>query len=242
MIDFQTIYELAAKRKGGEKELKALLPALADENQLLKLSDDRFLALMTRCVFQAGFVWRVINQKWPGFEEVFQGFDPEWLVYQSPEVWDRFALDTRIVRNRQKITSVYDNAMFIRDVSEEYGSFARFIQQWPTSDLVSLFSYLKKQGSRLGGMSGQRFLRYAGKDSFILTGDVVARLQASGLAIRTNPTSKSDLKLIQATLNEWHQQTGFPYSHLSKIMAYSIGNNYSSGDIQEQMGKDPQND
>ena len=30
---------------------------------------------MTRAIFQSGFSWKVIEAKWPGFEEAFDGFD-----------------------------------------------------------------------------------------------------------------------------------------------------------------------
>jgi hypothetical protein len=51
-------------------------------------------------------------------------------------------------------------------------------------------------------------------------------MQTSGLDIADNPTSQRDLKKAQALMNEWHQQTKLPYSHLSKIAAFSTGINY----------------
>ena len=75
-VSFKRIRERAAKRKGGEKELASLLPKKRNNKDLAKLSDDRVLAEMARRVFSAGFVWSVIDQKWPGFEEAFLGFNP----------------------------------------------------------------------------------------------------------------------------------------------------------------------
>jgi len=120
---------------------------------------------------------------------------------------------------------VLANARFIEDVAIETGSFAGFIAGWSESDLVNLFDLLKKRGSRLGGMSGQRFLRNGGKDTFILTTDVVRAVQESGIGIADNPTSKRDLSAIQQTFNAWHDETGLPYTHLSKIAAFSAGKN-----------------
>jgi hypothetical protein len=86
--------------------------------------------------------------------------------------------------------------------------------------------HLKKHGSRLGGSTSTYFLRFMGKDSFILSQDVVARLKASGLEIQDNPTSQKDLKLCQEAFNLWHEQTRLPYTHLSRIASMSIGHNY----------------
>jgi len=181
--------------------------------------------LLWFCIFQAGFVWRVIEQKWPGFEAVFHGFDVGALLALAPEDIDEIAQDQRIVRNRQKINAVLANARFIEDVAIEAGSFAGFIADWPESGLVGLFALLKKRGSRLGGMSGQRFLRNVGKDTFVLTGDVVRAVQESGVDIADNPTSKRDLLVIQRAFNRWHDETCLPYTHLSKIAAFSVGKN-----------------
>ena len=114
------------------------------------------------------------------------------------------------------------NAQFIEDISLEFGSFARLIADWPESDLVGLFGLLKRRGSRLGGNSGQRFLRNVGKDTFVLTSDVVACLRSAGLEISSYPTSKSDLAGVQEAFNQWHEETGLSYTHLSRIAAYSI--------------------
>lgn len=225
MDSFASIYARAAERKGGEAVLKSLLPVVPGRDAVAALDEARFLAEMARCIFQAGFVWRVIEQKWPGFETVFHGFDVGKLLSLVPDELDELAQDQRIVRNRQKIDAVLANARFIEDVAIEQGSFADFIAGWPEHDLVGLFELLKTRGSRLGGMSGQRFLRNVGKDSFVLTGDVVRAVRESGVEIAANPTSKRDLRTIQVLFNRWHEESGLPYTHLSKIAAFSVGRN-----------------
>ncbi|MDX8402824.1 MAG: DNA-3-methyladenine glycosylase I [Mariprofundaceae bacterium] len=222
MLSFEVIHNRAANRKGGINELNKLLPELPDREAVAALDESRFLAEMTRCIFQAGFVWRVINNKWPGFEEVFHGFDVNTILGLVPDEWDDICEDTRIVRNRQKIVSVRMNAELIENIALEHGSFARFIADWPESDLVGLLALLKKRGSRLGGNSGQRFLRNVGKDTFVLTRDVVACLRNGGLKINANPASKRDHMAIQQTFNQWHEETELPYTYLSRIAAYSI--------------------
>lgn len=222
MHSFEVIHNRAAERKGGMGELNKLLPELPDREAVAALDESRFLAEMTRCIFQAGFVWRVIEQKWPDFENLFHGFDINAILGMQPDEWEEIRQDARIVRNNQKITSIRVNAQFIENISLESGSFARLIADWPESNLVGLFDLLKRRGSRLGGNSGQRFLRNVGKDTFVLTRDVVACLRNGGLEISSYPTSKSDLAEIQEVFNQWHEETQLPYTHLSRIAAYSI--------------------
>ena len=226
MSGFDEIQSRAQSRKGGARVLKALLPKVATNKQLIELGDDRYLAMMTKSINQAGFSWKVIENKWPSFEEAFLGFDPRKLSYLSPEQWEAFTSDKRVVRNWQKIKALQDNVFFVQDESRRSGGFGKFIAQWPVDDQIGLMAYLKKNGSRLGGQSALWFLRRVGKDCFIPARDVVVLLRSIGLDIAENPTSKRDLNKIQAQFNEWHIETGLPYSHLSRIAACSVGDNY----------------
>ncbi|HTO63555.1 MAG TPA: DNA-3-methyladenine glycosylase I [Bradyrhizobium sp.] len=228
MTSFKTIRAKAEKRKGGPAALKKLLPNEPDNKALTKLADDRALAEMTRRVFSAGFAWSVIEQKWDGFEAAFLGFQPKKLVVQGDDFWHELTRDQRIVRNGAKIMSVRDNAQFILDIAAEHGSFGKFLAGWPSSDEIGMLDLLNKRGSRLGGNTGQMFLRFIGWDGFVTSKDVVACLRDAGLDIAEEVKSKGDLAKVQAQFNAWAKETGLPYAHLSRICALSIGENYGT--------------
>src|SRR3982751_6872958 len=223
MIPFKTIRARAEKRKGGPKALEKLLPAKPNVKALAKLSDDRILSEMTQRVFSAGFSWSVIEQKWPGFEKAFLGFKPAKLAFQPDEFWHALLEDKQIVRNGAKIMSVRDNAQFVQSIAREYGSFGKFLSNWPASDEIGLLDLLTKRGSRLGGNTGQMLLRFVGWDGFVTSKDVVACLRDAGLDIAEEVKSKGDLTRVQAQFNAWAEETGLPYTHLSRICALSIG-------------------
>jgi 3-methyladenine DNA glycosylase Tag len=223
MEPFATIYDRACERHGGEAALADLMPAVRTPRALARTRDDRWLSEMTRCIFQAGFVWRVVNRKWDDFEDVFFGFPPERILLLSPEQIDRIAQNPRIIRNRQKVLCVQQNAQYVQDIGREHGCFGKFVSRWPQEDLIGLFAHMKKHGARLGGMTGQRVLRNMGKDTFVITGDVVRCLRRAGLDISPNPTTRRELKLIQGAFDAWHATSGLPYSHLSRIAACSTG-------------------
>jgi 3-methyladenine DNA glycosylase Tag len=236
MPSFKAIHARAAKRKGGEAALAALLPKVADAKSLADLPDSRVLAEMSKRIFAAGFVWRVIENKWPGFEEAFLRFEPKALAFQADEFWEGLAGDARIVRNPQKIRAVRHNVAFVLDVSREHASFGKFLADWPSADEVGLLDFLGKRGSRLGGRTGQYFLRFIGKDGFVISRDVVACLRDAGLEISENPSSKKDLTRIQAQFNAWTEESGLPFTHLSRICAMSIGENYDAATLQRRGG------
>src|SRR5512143_2126455 len=100
MREFKAIYAAAAERKGGPEALETLVSEHRSKSrdELLATPDDRWLAQMTKCVFQAGFNWKVIENKWTGFEAAFHAFDPRLNAAMSEEEFDAHLKDTRIIR------------------------------------------------------------------------------------------------------------------------------------------------
>ena len=237
MHSFQSIYDTAVQRKGGEQQLNSLLPQVLTDKQLANKADDRFLAMMCKAINPAGFNWTVIENKWPQFEAAFHGFDVKRLAYKPPEEWEAYMQDKRVVRNWTNIKAMMVNANFVNYTADEQGSFAQFIANWPTTDQIGLMAYLKKNGSRLGGNTGFWFLRYVGKDCFTTTHDTIQAVKQAGYESNDHPTSKRDLTQVQLAFNTWHEETGLPYTHLSKIAAFSVGENYPVAGIQQQMKK-----
>ncbi len=222
MQSFQSLFDYATKRKGGIEALEALLPTPLSSKQLAAIPDARWLAMMSRCIFQAGFSWKVIDKKWPQFEEAFAGFNPQRWRYMSNDDFDALLKDRRIVRNATKILTVRDNATLLCDLAEAHGSAAKFFAEWPTEDYVELLILLKKRGSRLGGHSAQYFLRFMGKDSFITSPDVVTALIREEV-ISSEPKSQRDLTVTQQAFNQWQQESGRSLTHISKVLAFTIG-------------------
>ena len=169
----------------------------------------------------SGFVWQVVENKWPQFERAFAEFNPAAVASFSDERLEALAQDPGIIRNFSKINATRENAWFVTEIAREHGSFGKFIADWPSSDQAGLLLYLKKHGSRLGGHTGQYFLRFMGKDAYIFSRDVVRVLVAEGI-VEKEPTSKSGLMAVQEAFNTWHEETGLPYCQLSRIMAASI--------------------
>lgn len=223
MTSFKTIRARAEKRKGGPKALEKLMPDKPDLKGLAKLGDDRILAEMTKRVFCAGFAWSVIDSKWDGFEEAFLHFAPAKLSFQPEDYWEGLLRDARIVRNGAEIMSVRDNAAFVQEIAKEHGSFGKFLAKWPPSNEVGLLDLLTKRGSRLGGNTGQMLLRFVGWDGFVTSKDVVACLRQAGLDIAEEVKSKGDLAKVQVQFNAWAEETGLPYTYLSRICALSVG-------------------
>ena len=224
MRRFKDIFSQAAERKGGPSALDELLaetPSRADE-EIAAIPDHRILAEMTRRIFYAGFSWKLVDDKWPAFEQGFFGFDPNACAFMTETQFDTLMQDRGIVRNGAKIKSVQLNAQFLLDRAAEHGSAARFFAKWPHRDYVGLLDVLKKRASHLGGDAAGRFLRAIGKPAFVATTDMVAALIREGV-IEQKPSGKRDLAAVQAAFNRWSEESGRDLTAISRVLAMSIG-------------------
>lgn len=219
---FRDIQQRAAERKGGEAELAALVSSgIKSPKQLANVDDSRYLSAMTSAIFKAGFVWKVIEHKWPGFEKAFWNFNVLRCAMMSPDDFDTLCQDERIVRNPQKIKTVPINATMILEVQKSHGSFGNFLATWPQDDFIGLLDYLNKHGSRLGGNSAQYFLRAMGVDGFVLSRDGTAALIGAGV-IDKEPKGKAAMRKVQDAYNQWRQESGLGYAQISRTLAMSI--------------------
>ena len=221
---FEDILARAKKRKGVQFE--ELLPGSPPPaKHLAQLGSDRCLSELTKAVFKAGFVWRVIDKKWPGFEEAFWNFNVNRCAYMSFEDMEELVQDKRIIRNRPKIQTVQANATVILELEEEYAeeydSFPALLAYWPSERYHELLKLLNKRGQRLGAMTAQYALRFLGRDGYVLGRDVVAALIDAGV-IDKSPSSQKAMQQVQDAFNSWHEETGLNYSTLSRVLALSI--------------------
>ncbi|MFT4583780.1 MAG: 3-methyladenine DNA glycosylase Tag [Gammaproteobacteria bacterium] len=221
MRNFDDIFELAANRKGGSRELEKLLGKPKSTARLRKIPDDRWLSAIVRSVFQAGFVWRIVEHKWPDFEDIFCNFDLHHVAYLADESIESLLEETRIIRHRTKLLATRDNAAFLLDLASEHGSAANYFANYPATEYVELLLDLKKRGSRLGGTSAQYFLRTMGKESFILSRDVVRALMREKIVDRA-PNSQRDLRATQDAFNIWCAQGKRSLTEVSRILAMGI--------------------
>lgn len=218
---FDQIYQRAVTRFNSEALLKANLATPKTKEQLMQIGDDRWLAAFTQKVFQSGMTWQVVRNKWPNFEDVFFGFDIEKMLLIHDEMWEEKAKNPAIIRHFGKVMTIRENAIMMSEIQAKHKSFAQFIADYPTDNIVELWQYLKKHGARLGGNTGAYTLRIMGKDTFLLSKDVEGYLRHHEI-MTTGRDTQAALKAAQKAFNYWHEQSGLPYCQISQCIAYSV--------------------
>ena len=224
-VSFDQVRESAEKRCGGPAGLRDRLnerlnPPKSPE-ELRAVADDRYLSLLTLRVFRAGLKHSLVDAKWPAFEDAFQAFDPHRLRAMSDEALEALMADKRLIRHWGKIKATRDNAAAMCGVIEEKGSFGAYLADWPADGVVGLWHDLSKRFKQLGGSSAPVFLRMAGKDTFVLTGDVIRALNQWD-AFEGEPKGKKAQAKVQESFVSWAAQSERPFCEISMILALSV--------------------
>lgn len=140
--------------------------AYHDEEWGVPCHDERQLfELLILEGFQAGLSWECVLNKRDAFREAFDNFDVQKVARYDEDKLTELAANSKIIRNRLKISASVANAMAFIKIQEEYGSFDKFIWSFtdgkvilepcdlrttsPLSDTIS--KNLKKRGMKFVG-------------------------------------------------------------------------------------------
>jgi 3-methyladenine DNA glycosylase Tag len=226
MQNFASIIQQAGYHHGGEENIALFIEAMGypvrSLEQIAALDDSYLFAELCRRIFRTGIRHAVVDAKWPNFEKAFFNFSPMRCAMMSDDELEARMQDEGIIRHLAKIRAVRENANMVVWLAREHASFAQFIAAWPAEDIIGLWVFLKQHGNRMGGNSGARFLRMIGRDTFVLTDDVLQALRNAGV-IDKHATSKRDQAKVQAAFNHWAEESGLGFAAMSRILAMSIG-------------------
>jgi 8-hydroxy-5-deazaflavin:NADPH oxidoreductase len=110
-----------------------------------------FFEHLCRAVFQAGISWRVVQAKWDGIREAFDGFDPAKIASLQPADIAQLEADPRVIRNKAKIEATVQNAQELQAILRTHGTIRDYLASFPNarsaaSDLHRRFRFLGDAG------------------------------------------------------------------------------------------------
>jgi DNA-3-methyladenine glycosylase I len=117
---------------------------------------------MARVMFQTGISWRVVEGKWPGIRDAFDGFDPERVASLGLADIDRLMTDTRVIRNRKKLEAIVSNARHMIELDAEHKGFGRYLDS--LGDFETTKREIHKQFAFMGDVGTWFFLWLVGRE------------------------------------------------------------------------------
>ena len=99
-----------------------------DEEWGVPVHDDRTLfEFLTLEGFQAGLTWELILKRREALRKAFDNFNPEKIARYDDEDVKRLMANPNVIRNRAKILATINNALRLKEVQKEFGSFDAFV-------------------------------------------------------------------------------------------------------------------
>ena len=90
--------------------------------------DIALFELLTLEGAQAGLSWRTVLARREAYRDAFHGFDiGRVAAHDATPIWKRLLTDSGVIRNRQKILSVRDNAQAALGVIDAHGSLDAYL-------------------------------------------------------------------------------------------------------------------
>lgn len=118
---------------------------------------------------QAGLSWLTILRKREGYRRALAGFDPARVAAFDPARIEELMQNPGIVRNRRKLEAAVTNARAFLAVSDEFGSFDRYLWRFVGGEpLVHAYTSLAElpaftpEAERLSKDLKQRGFRFVG--------------------------------------------------------------------------------
>ena len=128
------------------------------------MSDDGYFEQMAKTIFQTGFSWTVIENKWDNFRAAFANFEVEKVAHFGEDEVNSLMEDAGIVRNFRKITACVQNAREIVLLRQEHGSMRKWLNSHANLSDEQLCKTVSKRFAHLGKASAMFFLRKVGHE------------------------------------------------------------------------------
>ena len=106
-----------------------------EEFGILNKDDDYLFEILVLVNFQTGLSWEIMLKKREDFRIAFDGFDVEKIAGYDEKRIEELLKNENIIRNKNKINAVVNNAKVFIKIQEDYGSFYDYIKSFTKGEI-----------------------------------------------------------------------------------------------------------
>jgi DNA-3-methyladenine glycosylase I len=126
-------------------------------------NDNAYFEVMARSIFVAGLNWDMVDKKWPGIKNAFDGFSVNKVAEFGEKKIKELLQDPGIIRNRAKVEAIVHNAKRFQAIHQEHGSFAAYLEWLKGKKKIDMPDELALDFKRLGKGTARVFLYSVGE-------------------------------------------------------------------------------
>lgn len=119
-----------------------------EEFGILNKDDDYLFEILVLVNFQTGLSWEIMLRKREDFRIAFDGFDVEKIACYDEKRIEELLKNENIIRNKNKIKAVINNAKVFIKIQEDYGSFYDYIKTFTKGQIFHEMGLTESELSR----------------------------------------------------------------------------------------------
>lgn len=123
-----------------------------------------FYEVMVRDIHNAGLKATLVTSKLPFIRQAFLGFDIRKVSEFDDEALQNLMDNPNVIRHKEKLKACVENAKKMRELSEQYGSFGEFLNQYKQDNLIELRNRLTNDFIYMGNVVVLDYLKDVGID------------------------------------------------------------------------------
>lgn len=176
--------------------------------------DSFFYEILVRDIFNAGMRASVVTSKLPFIKEAFADFDIRQVRSYNDSNLSKMLKNPRIIKNKRKLCDCILNAKTMKGLSDEYGSFGKYLSRH-SDNLQDLALDLTHRFGSVGYTLALNYLKDVGMDTIKPDVHVLRVFYRLGFL----DSEKSSHQNIQKTISVAERMKVCPYEKLSVIDA-----------------------
>lgn len=106
-----------------------------EEFSVPNFEDEYLFEILVLVNFRTGLSWEIMLKKREAFREAFDGFDVEEIANYDDEKIEELLSNEDIIRNRNKINAVINNAQVFIEIQKEHGIFYEYIKTFTNGEI-----------------------------------------------------------------------------------------------------------
>ncbi|HDZ17451.1 hypothetical protein LCGC14_1199180 [marine sediment metagenome] len=131
-----------------------------------KPKDDKsYFEILSKAVFNAGFSYQVVRNKWEDIKEEFHEFDPKIISKWTVDEISKALNSPKIIRNSRKVNAIVSNAKIFLEITKKHGSFENYLNSFREEPYEVKQKILSKRFKWLGPTGAHFFLWSIGEDA-----------------------------------------------------------------------------
>lgn len=125
-------------------------------------NDDEYFEILSLMIFQAGFNWKLVREKWKDLKRIFKNFKIRNVAGLTSKQQQELLKNPKMIKNERKIQAIVANAIFL-EIIKKFGSFENYLKKLRTLKEKEKIKEIKNRFVGIGDYSAEFFLHSVGE-------------------------------------------------------------------------------